>query len=209
MGGGASAAASDVVHIQQTIVSHHQGFGFDEDNKIQDNLDDIDLEDHAPKKQIQELHKRFQAIDEDGDGNITVFEFLSVPELVSNPLAFRIYALCSLDGNNNIKFTEFAKGLQIFSPQTSMAAKVAFLFRLFDVDSDSYVGHGDLLSIFAYLSANGYAFSQPTLRKNVDVLINRHDKKGNGKLDLNEFATLVQEDAPSWMRFVDIWEPWF
>lgn len=66
-------------------------------------------------EEIQRLYKRFVKLDKDGSGTLSKEEFLSLPQVASNPLAHRLLAVFDIDGNGDIDFKEFISGLSAFS----------------------------------------------------------------------------------------------
>ena len=57
------------------------------------------------KEEIARLEKRFQKLDIDKSGSISVGEFLSVPELKENPLVQRVVDVFDSDMSGEVDFT--------------------------------------------------------------------------------------------------------
>uniref|UniRef100_A0A0K2UG31 EF-hand domain-containing protein n=1 Tax=Lepeophtheirus salmonis TaxID=72036 RepID=A0A0K2UG31_LEPSM len=56
------------------------------------------------REEISRLEKRFQKLDLDRSGSISVGEFLSVPELKENPLVKRVVAVMDSDLSGEVDF---------------------------------------------------------------------------------------------------------
>ncbi|KAI0221132.1 Calcineurin subunit B, partial [Massospora cicadina] len=75
-------------------------------------------------EEIARLYKRFTKLDKDGSGAIDKEEFLSIPQIASNPLAARLIAIFDEDGGGDVDFQEFIKGLSAFSSKGNKTDKL-------------------------------------------------------------------------------------
>jgi Ca2+-binding EF-hand superfamily protein len=57
------------------------------------------------EKELKRLYRRFNKLDADGSGSLTTDEFLSIPELASNPLLERIISIFDANHNDEIEFS--------------------------------------------------------------------------------------------------------
>jgi len=84
-----------------------------------------DVEDIFTKDEIRRLTKRFDKLDTDGSGGISMEELMKLPELKGNPLAKRVYTVMDKNGDGNVDFSEFIVTFTSFlaskSPQTEEA----------------------------------------------------------------------------------------
>uniref|UniRef100_A0AAV2JIX9 EF-hand domain-containing protein n=1 Tax=Knipowitschia caucasica TaxID=637954 RepID=A0AAV2JIX9_KNICA len=64
---------------------------------------------------MRRLDKRFKKLDLDESGELSVEEFMSLPELKDNPLLQRVIDLFDQDGNGEVDFREFLEGVMQFS----------------------------------------------------------------------------------------------
>ena len=62
-------------------------------------------------EEILRLHKRFKKLDTDRSGSVKVTEFLSLPQIASNPLAKRFIQVFDEDESGTVDFLEFLKGI--------------------------------------------------------------------------------------------------
>lgn len=70
------------------------------------------------KYEIQRLYKRFLKLDKDGNGIIDKDEFLSIPQISSNPLASRIISIFDED-KKGVDFKNFIQAISSFSTRGS------------------------------------------------------------------------------------------
>jgi len=84
-----------------------------------------DVEYIFTKDEIRRLTKRFDKLDTDGSGGISMEEWVSLVE--GNPLAKRVYTVMDKNGDGNVDFSEFIVTFTSFlaskSPQTEEAIK--------------------------------------------------------------------------------------
>lgn len=85
------------------------------------------------EKELKRLYRRFNKLDADGSGSLTTDEFLSIPELASNPLLERIISIFDANHNEQIEFSgnissvyiltieEFLEGLATFTQKDKEA----------------------------------------------------------------------------------------
>ena len=105
---------------------------------------------------------RFKKLDADGSGSLTMEEFLSLPELMGNPIVQRVVgkflrirnrhlsALVDVfddDKNGEVNFKEFLQGLSAFSAKGQKEAKLRFAFRIYDMDNDGFISNGELYQV--------------------------------------------------------------
>lgn len=65
------------------------------------------------KEEIQRLEKRFQKLDVDKSGSISVGEFLSVPEIKENPLVKRVVDVFDSDMSGDVDFKGEMRAVQL------------------------------------------------------------------------------------------------
>ena len=106
---------------------------------------------------------RFKKLDADGSGSLSMEEFLSLPELLGNPIVQRVVgkflrirnrhlfvALIDVfddDKNGEVNFKEFLQGLSAFSAKGKKEAKLRFAFRIYDMDNDGFISNGELYQV--------------------------------------------------------------
>lgn len=84
---------------------------------------------------------------QDNSGTIERDEFLSLPQVSSNPLATRMIAIFDEDGGGDVDFQEFVSGLSAFSSKGNKEEKLRFAFKVYDIDRDGYISNGELFIV--------------------------------------------------------------
>ena len=101
-------------------------------------------------REIIHLYKRFTTLDKDSMNLITRDTLMKIPELAYNPLAPRI--IDTLDPyNTGISMDIFVQTLAVMSPKASSAAKIQFIFDVFDSDGDDLIKISDFNEILKLL----------------------------------------------------------
>ena len=72
---------------------------------------------------------RFEKLDLDNSGALSVEEFMSLPELQQNPLVQRVIDIFDEDGNGEVDFKEFIQGVSQFSVKGDKSSKLKFAFK--------------------------------------------------------------------------------
>jgi len=139
--------------------------------------------------EIRRLGKRFKKLDLDGSGSLSIEEFMSLPELQQNPLVRRVIDIFDDDGNGEVDFKEFIQGLSHFSAKGDMESKLKFAFRIYDMDNDGFISNGELFQVLKMMVGNNLKDTQ--LQQIVDKTILFHDKDNDGKINFEEFCTVV------------------
>jgi len=99
------------------------------------------------QREIEALYKRFRSLDRGHKGYISAEEFFNIPELSINPLARRLERLFE-----SVNFKEFVAFLSAFSSRASTDDKLQFLFTVYDIDGDGYVGANDMELMLRHLA---------------------------------------------------------
>ena len=113
---------------------------------LDDDVSEIVASSSFTRAEIERLYARFQKLDRNGSGTVDAAEFLMIPELAMNPLVPRIVEI--FDGVN---FAQFVQLLSAFGPKASRDAKLAFVFRFYDVDGDGVISERDVMHVFRLL----------------------------------------------------------
>ncbi|XP_014833815.1 PREDICTED: calcineurin subunit B type 1-like isoform X2 [Poecilia mexicana] len=141
--------------------------------------------------EIRRLGKRFRKLDLDGSGSLSVDDFMSLPELQQNPLVRRIIDIFDTDGNGEIDFIEFIRGVSQFSIRGNQQQKLNFAFRVYDVDKDGFISNGELFQVLKAMV--GSNLQDAALQQAVDKTILSADRDGDGRISFHEFCTIVGE----------------
>ncbi|XP_008419589.1 calcineurin subunit B type 1b isoform X2 [Poecilia reticulata] len=141
--------------------------------------------------EIRRLGKRFRKLDLDGSGSLSVDDFMSLPELQQNPLVRRVIDIFDTDGNGEIDFIEFIRGVSQFSVRGNQQQKLHFAFRVYDVDKDGFISNGELFQVLKAMV--GSNLQDAALQQVVDKTILGADRDGDGRISFHEFCTIVGE----------------
>jgi len=152
-------------------------------------MDDMSKKSNFTAVELERLRKRFMKLDADNSGSIDRDEFLSIPQVASNPLASRMIAIFDEDGGGTVDFQEFVGGLSAFSGRGGREQKLKFAFNVYDMDRDGFISNGELFLVLKMMVGNNLKDAQ--LQQIVDKTIMEADKDGDGKLNFNEFAMMV------------------
>ena len=80
-------------------------------------------------EEIKRLGKRFNKLDLDNNGALSVDEFMNLPELKQNPMVQRVIEIFDEDGNGEVDFQEFIQGTSQFSVKSDKESKLKMCFR--------------------------------------------------------------------------------
>ncbi|KAJ9157095.1 Calcineurin, beta subunit [Coniochaeta hoffmannii] len=152
-------------------------------------LDNIVKETNFDREEVDRLRKRFMKLDKDNSGTIERDEFLSLPQISSNPLATRMIAIFDEDGGGDVDFQEFVQGLSAFSSKGDKEQKLKFAFKVYDIDRDGYISNGELFIVLKMMVGSNLKDQQ--LQQIVDKTIMEADLDKDGKISFEEFVHMV------------------
>jgi len=145
-------------------------------------------------EEVSRLEKRFKKLDLDQNGTISAGEFLALPELKENPLVKRVVAIFDQDDNGEINFKEFVQGLAMFAAKTTdRAAKLKFLFSIYDLDGDGYISNSELFTVLKMMVGKNLKSAQ--LQQIVDKTILALDKDSDGVISYQEFEDIINKGS--------------
>ncbi|KAK5656145.1 hypothetical protein OQA88_4905 [Cercophora sp. LCS_1] len=153
-------------------------------------LDNIVQGSNFDREEVDRLRKRFMKLDKDNSGTIEREEFLSLPQISSNPLATRMIAIFDEDGGGDVDFQEFVSGLSAFSSKGNKEQKLQFAFKVYDIDRDGYISNGELFIVLKMMVGNNLKDQQ--LQQIVDKTIMEADLDKDGKISFEEFTKMVE-----------------
>jgi serine/threonine-protein phosphatase 2B regulatory subunit len=153
-------------------------------------LDNIVQGTNFDRDEVDRLRKRFMKLDKDNSGTIERDEFLSLPQISSNPLATRMIAIFDEDGGGDVDFQEFVSGLSAFSSKGNKEQKLQFAFKVYDIDRDGYISNGELFIVLKMMVGSNLKDQQ--LQQIVDKTIMEADLDGDGRISFEEFAKMVE-----------------
>ncbi|OMP82752.1 Calcineurin subunit B [Diplodia seriata] len=153
-------------------------------------LDNIVSGSNFDREEVDRLRKRFMKLDKDNSGTIERDEFLSLPQVSSNPLATRMIAIFDEDGGGDVDFQEFVSGLSAFSSKGNKEEKLRFAFKVYDIDRDGYISNGELFIVLKMMVGSNLKDQQ--LQQIVDKTIMEADLDHDGKISFEEFTKMVE-----------------
>ncbi len=109
----------------------------------------------------------------------------------SNPLALRLLAVFDNDGSGDVDFKEFITGLGVFTAKGKKEEKLAFAFKVYDIDRDGYISNGELFLVLKMMVGNNLKDLQ--LQQIVDKTIMEADSDGDGKISFEEFIAMIED----------------
>ncbi|KAI1180908.1 calcineurin, beta subunit [Nemania sp. FL0916] len=164
-------------------------------------LDNIVQGTNFDREEVERLKKRFMKLDKDQNGTIERDEFLSLPQISSNPLATRLIAIFDEDGGGDVDFQEFVSGLSAFSSKGNKQQKLQFAFNVYDIDRDGYISNGELFIVLKMMVGSNLKDQQ--LQQIVDKTIMEADLDKDGKISFEEFTKMVENTDVSMSMTLD------
>ncbi|OQV24122.1 Calcineurin subunit B type 1 [Hypsibius exemplaris] len=143
--------------------------------------------------EINRLRKRFQKMDMDNSGSLSVDEFMSLPELQQNPLVQRVIDTFDRNRDGGVDFKEFIEGISQFSVKGNRESKLRFAFSIYDIDGDGFITNSELFQVLKMMVGNNLKDLQ--LQQIVDKTIMYADKDGDGKISFEEFCVVVRNSG--------------
>ncbi|CAL5022477.1 unnamed protein product [Urochloa decumbens] len=112
-----------------------------------------------------------------------------------NLFADRIFDLFDLKRNGVIEFGEFVRSLNIFHPDTPMAEKIAFAFRLYDLRGTGFIEQEELKEmVLAILNESELILSDDAVEQIVDQTFKQADTNNDGKIDFEEWKDFASKN---------------
>ncbi|CAN1138724.1 Calcineurin B-like protein 7 [Linum perenne] len=143
--------------------------------------------------EIEALYNLFQKLSSSAlnDNLIHKEEFLFAlvrSRKTSNLFAERVFTLFDIKHNGVIEFDEFVRSLSIFHPRASIADKISFAFRFYDLRDTGYIERDEVKElVLALLDESDLILTDDIVEAIVDKTFNDADSKGDGKIDQEEW----------------------
>jgi len=144
--------------------------------------------------EIELLYEAFKKISDlkTPDGLIDVNEFKKAFGWEESEVAERLFHVFDLDGDQNVDFPEFVKGLAICR-NGSVEEKTKLLFRLYDMNGDGRISKEELYNILRASMLENFSLNltEKHMRRIVDHTFDLFDLNHDDFLDFDEFTKLA------------------
>ena len=155
-----------------------------------DDLQRLKGETDIKQKDIKKCHKKFNSLDKDKKGYVSINDIVAIPEIENNPLRYHVAQYMSNNNENEaISFEAFIKVIDIFK-NNKTDKQYKFMFDLFDFDKDGKISSEDMLINFKLLLGN--SLNEDQIKEIVDKTISDYsnDKKF---INYNDFVKILNE----------------
>ena len=155
-----------------------------------DDLQRLKGETDIKQKDIKTCHKKFNSLDKDKKGYVSINDIVAIPEIENNPLRYHVAQYMSNNNENEaISFEAFIKVIDIFK-NNKTDKQYKFMFDLFDFDKDGKISSEDMLINFKLLLGN--SLNEDQIKEIVDKTISEYsnDKKF---INYNDFVKILNE----------------
>ncbi|KAI1912189.1 Calcineurin subunit B [Ophidiomyces ophidiicola] len=187
--------------VEQNTPSGHDSTPRKQTSSSAQVINDIVLGSNFDHDEVDRLWKRFMKLDRDKSGTIERDEFLSLPQVSSNPLSTRMIAIFDEDGGGDVDFQEFVSGLSAFSSKGNKEEKLRFAFKVYDIDRDGFISNGELFIVLKMMVGSNLKDMQ--LQQIVDKTIMEADLDGDGRISFEEFTRMVENTDVSMSMTLD------
>jgi len=143
--------------------------------------------------QIKRLYKRFQEIDEDADGSISLQEFQQALEIEDDRVSRQLFRVFDMDGNGSVELREFIVVLSRFT-NAAKSEKLKFAFMMFDEDASGHIERGELLEMLQASFVIEH-FSEAELEARADEIYNFLGIPDDGTISYESFMQLARSQA--------------
>lgn len=159
----------------------------------EDEVSQLEANTHFTAREIPKLLKRFARYDPEGrNGGMTLKQFLSIPEISTNPVMPKVASCYIETTTSKLTSTAFITMLSRLSPRNSLADKKQFAFQVLDRDSDGYMSYHELFSLFRMVT--GSTLTDDQVLAVITSILSRSDLQQASRLTFEEFTKIVSDE---------------
>lgn len=141
------------------------------------------------------------------DGLISKEEFLFAifkNRKKENLFANRIFELFDSKQRGVIDFGDFVRSLNVFHPNVPQEEKIAFTFKLYDMDGTGYIERNEVKQmLIALLCESELKLADETIEAILDKTFSDADINQDGKIDISEWQNFVSRN-PSLLKIMTL-----
>jgi len=139
------------------------------------------------EEEIQKIKAMFESIDIDNDGKLSLEEMkkaVSLSDGMKPEYIEQIFKSIDTDNSGNIEYTEFISA-SIEKSIYLNKEKLKDAFKLFDIDNSGKISRAEIERVL-HVDKNS---------KEIDAIMDKHDKNKDGEIDFQEFIEMMKEFA--------------
>jgi calcium-dependent protein kinase len=139
------------------------------------------------EEEIQKIKAIFESIDIDNDGKLSLEEMkkaVSLSDGMKPEYIEQIFKSIDTDNSGNIEYTEFISA-SIEKSIYLNKEKLKDAFKLFDIDNSGKISRAEIERVL-HVDKNS---------KEIDAIMDKHDKNKDGEIDFQEFIEMMKEFA--------------
>ena len=139
------------------------------------------------EEEIQKIKAIFESIDIDNDGKLSLEEMkkaVSLSDGMKPEYIEQIFKSIDTDNSGNIEYTEFISA-SIEKSIYLNKEKLKDAFKLFDIDNSGKISRAEIERVL-HVDKNS---------KEIDAIMDKHDKNKDGEIDFQEFIEMMKELA--------------
>ncbi|KAF8563991.1 hypothetical protein P879_09695 [Paragonimus westermani] len=144
--------------------------------------------DTIAKEELERLRRAFSVFDKNGDGEIDTVELTNVLRMLGkNPSPAEVAEIMKRSGT--INFPEFLAMMLQKKKCSQLDADLRTSFQYYDKNKDGYICNEELRSVLR-------KHPGPLSQVDINMLIQEVDRDGDGRLNYEEFLTLMRDWLP-------------
>ncbi|KOO33067.1 calmodulin, partial [Chrysochromulina tobinii] len=159
--------------------------------KRRDNGSVIDM---LTEAQLDEFREAFNSFDKDGGGSIDARELkelmVSAGQNPTDEELEEMIRIADADGTGDIDFAEFVTLMAHRIADEKSEETLRAAFSVFDTSGDGFINAEEMRRIMMHMG-------EPVTLDDVDQVIRKVDRDGDGVIDYNEFTKVIMDERRS------------